>query len=179
MLRMINKIAIALEVSEDRQHCSIVAAGRLDETIVIELAAYLDGTDPVQAVQRIHSDRKVVATVVDPHSNAATTIALLKAAGVKVTEPSSTDLAVAHGHFIDGLRAGKIRHLGQERLTAAVRHLEQRRLGGASAPERRGAATDVSPAVAAELAVWGLEHAPKPVVPFVLSWDDLDAAEPI
>src|SRR6266540_570779 len=168
MLRMINKIAIALEVSEDRQHCSIVAAGRLDETIVIELAAYLDGTDPVQAVQRIHSDRKVVATVVDPHSNAATTIALLKAAGVKVTEPSSTDLAVAHGHFIDGLRAGKIRHLGQERL-----------LGGASAPERRGAATDVSPAVAAELAVWGLEHAPKPVVPFVLSWDDLDAAEPI
>src|SRR6266545_1575561 len=90
MLRMINKIAIALEVSEDRQHCSIVAAGRLDETIVIELAAYLDGTDPVQAVQRIHSDRKVVATVVDPHSNAATTIALLKAAGVKVTEPSST-----------------------------------------------------------------------------------------
>jgi hypothetical protein len=41
-----------------------------------------------------------------------------------------------------------------------MRHLEQRRLGGASAPERRGAPVDVAPAVAAELAAWALETAP-------------------
>jgi hypothetical protein len=46
-------------------------------------------------------------------------------------------------------------------LTAAVRHLEQRRMGGATAPERRGAPVDVAPAVAAELAAWALATSPE------------------
>jgi hypothetical protein len=66
------------------------------------------------------------------------------------------DLVVAHGRFLDLLAAGQIRHQGQSQLTSAARALEQRRLGGATAPERRGAVVDVGPAVAAELACWAL-----------------------
>jgi hypothetical protein len=166
MIRMVVEVALGIEVSEDRQHCSIVAAGHFDgDLILLDLVAYLDGTDPTGAVLRLRGERKVLAVVVDPHSHAATAIRPLEAAQVKVTKPASTDVVVAHGGFLDALAAGRVRHGGQAELTAAARHLQQRRLGGASAPERRGAPVDVAPAVAAELACWALETAPRPVAP--------------
>jgi hypothetical protein len=165
---IVAECAIALEISEDRQHTSIVAAGMLpDDLVLLELAAYLDGTDPVAAVLALREERTVLAVAIDPHSHATTTIGPLEDAGVKITRPSSVDLVTAHGNFLDLLAAGRIRHQGQPQLTAAARHLEQRRLGGATAPERRGALVDVAPAVAAELAVWGLLSAPKIPLPAI------------
>jgi hypothetical protein len=161
-IHMATEIALALEISEDRQHTSIMAAGHLQgDLVLLELAGYLSNTDPVEAVLELRTARTVLAVVVDPHSHAATTIRPLEAAGVQVTRPASTDLVVAHGMFLDSLAAGRIRHQGQAELTAAMRHLEQRRLGGATAPERRGALVDVAPAVAAELSVWGLLSVPR------------------
>jgi hypothetical protein len=158
---LVEEAAIGIEVAEDRRHCSIVTAGRLPaEHVLLRLAAYLDGTDPVAAVLELHDDLVVVATVVDPRSFGATVIRPLEAAGIEVTRPSSGDLAESHGLFLDSLDAGRIRHQRQQELTSAMRHLEQRRLGGASGPERRGSPVDVGPAVAAELAVWGILVAP-------------------
>jgi hypothetical protein len=169
-IAMVTEVALALEISEDRQHTSIVAAGCLEgDLVLLELVRYLDGTDAVPAVLELRGQRTVLTVVVDPHSHAATLIAPLEAAGVAVTRPSSSDVVVAHGGFLDTLAAGRVRHAGQPELTAAARHLEQRRLGGASAPERRGAPVDVAPAVAAELALWALEAAPPPRKPFVLT----------
>jgi hypothetical protein len=168
MIAMVGEVALALEIAEDRSHTSIVAAGMLPgDLVLLELAAYLDGTDPVGAVLALRTERKVVVVAVDPHSPGATSIGPLEDAGVKVTTLTSSDLAVAHGTFLDLLAAGRIRHQGQPQLTAAARHLNQRRLGGASAPERRGALADVSPAVAAELATWGLLCAPRVPVPVI------------
>jgi hypothetical protein len=159
---IVAECAIALEISEDRQHCSIVAAGHLPGGLVLlELAAYLDGTDPPAAVLALQTERTVLAVAIDPHSHATTAIGPLEEAGVKITRPSSVDLVTAHGNFLDLLAAGRIRHQGQPQLTAAARHLNQRRLGGATAPERRGALVDVAPAVAAELACWALLTAPR------------------
>jgi hypothetical protein len=168
MITMVTEVALALEIAEDRSHTSIVAAGLLpDDLVLLELAAYLDGTDPVAAVLALRQERTVLAVAIDPHSHATTTIGPLEDAGVKITRPSSVDLVTAHGNFLDLLAAGRIRHQGQPQLTAAARHLEQRRLGGASAPERRGALVDVAPAVAAELATWALLSAPKIPLPAI------------
>jgi hypothetical protein len=165
---IVAECAIALEIAEDRQHTSIVAAGHLPgDLVLLELAAYLDGTDPVAAVLALRQVRTVLAVAIDPHSHATTTIGPLEDAGVTITKPNSVDLVTAHGNFLDLLAAGRIRHQGQPQLTAAARHLEQRRLGGASAPERRGALVDVAPAVAAELATWALLSAPKIPVPAI------------
>lgn len=171
VVAMVAEVALGIEVSEDRQHCSIVAAGRLEHDLVLlDLVAYLDGTDPVGAVLELRATRTVIAVVVDPHSNAATVIKPLEDAGVTVTRPTSSDLVVAHGMLLDALAAGRVRHQGQSELTAAARHLEQRRLGGATAPERRGAPADVGPAVAAELALWGLQTSkPRPRPMLVVS----------
>jgi hypothetical protein len=168
MVRMVTEVALACEVAEDRQHVSVVAAGRLEgDLVLVELVAYRAGSDPTPAVLQLQQERTVLAVAVDPHSPGATSIAPLEAAGVKVTKPSSSDLAVAHGSFLDALAAGRIRHQGQAELTAAMRSLEQRRLGGATAPERRGALVDVAPAVAAELATWALLSAPKIPLPAI------------
>jgi hypothetical protein len=165
---IVAECAIALEISEDRQHTSIVAAGHLPgDLVLLELAAYLDGTDPVAAVLALREERTVLTVAIDPHSHATTTIGPLEDAGVTITKPNSVDLVTAHGNFLDLLAAGRIRHQGQPQLTAAARHLEQRRLGGATAPERRGAVVDVSPAVAAELAAWALLSAPKIPLPAI------------
>jgi hypothetical protein len=98
----------------------------------------------------------VHAVALDPRSPAATAVAPLQAAGVNLIELSTHDVAVAHGGFVDALAAGRLRHTGQPELTSAIRHGQHRRLGGATAWERRGAAVDVSPALAAEIAVWAL-----------------------
>lgn len=165
---IVAECAIALEISEDRQHTSIMAAGHLpDDLVLLELAAYLDGTNPLAAVLQLRQERTVLAVAIDPHSHATTAIGPLEDAGVKITKPSSVDLVVAHGGFLDLLAAGRIRHQGQPQLTAAARHLEQRRLGGATAPERRGALVDVAPAVAAELACWALLTVPRMPAPAI------------
>jgi hypothetical protein len=165
---VITQAAMALEISEDRLHTSIVTAGRLrDGLVLVDLAAYLNGTDPVAAVKRLQKDLQLMAVVIDPHSHAATAVRPLEAAGVTVTRPASGDIAEAHGLFLDSLAAGKVRHLGQPELSAAMRHLEQRRLGGATAPERRGSAVDVGPAVAAELACWALLTIKPPPLPVI------------
>jgi hypothetical protein len=172
-VRMVTEVCLGIEISEDRQHTSLVAAGRLDEgdLVLVDLLRYLDGPDPLAAVLQIREERSVIHVVVDPHSNAATAIQPLEAAGVDVLKPSSSDVVVAHGGFLDLLAAGRVRHAGQAELTAAARHLEQRRLGGSTAPERRGAPVDVGPAVACELAVWALLTAPRPLKPiFLASW---------
>jgi hypothetical protein len=154
--------ALALEISEDRQHTSVVAAGHLDgDLILLELAAYLSGTDPAAVVAELGRHPRPLAIVIDAHSNAATLLQPLEMAGFRVSRPSSVDLVVAHGRLLDLLAEGRIRHRGQAELTAAMRHLEQRRLGGATAPERRGALVDVAPAVAAELAAWALLTVPR------------------
>jgi hypothetical protein len=165
----LEQVAVAVEISTDRQHTSVVTAGYLpDDLVLLTLAGYLDGTDPVGKVLELHDHQVVIATIVDPHSPAATSIAPLEAARVKVTCPTSSDLVIAHGNFLDTLRAGRLRHSGQAVLTAGMRALEARRLGGADAPERRGALADVAPGVAGMLACWGLERAPRPPEPFHL-----------
>ena len=154
---MLTECALGIEIAEARDQVSIAAAGYYDgDLILVELTAYLDGTNPVAEVLRLHGERTVLTVAVDPRSPAATAVAPLEDAGVYLIELSTHDVAVAHGGFVDALAAGRLRHTGQPELTSAIRHGQQRRLGGATAWERRGAAVDVSPALAAEIAVWAL-----------------------
>jgi hypothetical protein len=164
----VDECALAIEVAEDRLHCSIIAAGYLPgELVLLEVVGYLTGTDPVAAVLQLQTERTVLAVAVDPHSHASTCIRPLEAAGITVTRPSSGDVAEAHGLFLDTLASGRIRHQGELVLTAGMRHLSQRRMGQAAAAERRGQLVDVSPAVASELAVWALLCAPKVPLPAI------------
>jgi hypothetical protein len=168
LMDTLTDVVLGLEIAEDRSHTSIVAAGAMDGGLVlISLLHYLPGTDAVGVVLGETEARPVQAVVIDPRSPGATLISPLLAAGVDVTELSTSDVAVAHGEFIDDLKAGRIRHEGQPELTAAVRHITERPMGGSTVWQRRGAVVDVAPALAATWAVWGLLRA-RPIEPSVL-----------
>ena len=152
-------VAIGVEVSQDRLHASIGVAGSVEgeEKTLIQLAGYLDGTaSAVDEVLALVASLAAGAVVIDPHSQAATFIDPLEKAKLKgLLRPSTSDVVVAHGWFMDDLNAGKLRHVPHPRLDEAARAGTQRPLGGAKTWDRRGE-VDVSPLTAVTLALWGL-----------------------
>lgn len=154
-------VALGVAISLDRSHTSVAAAGALDGVNVFELVDYLPGSDTADLIAATAVAREVTAVVIDPRSPAATLIAPLGSRSLKVVETSARDLAVAHGQFLDELRAGRLKMLAQHAaLDAAVQHADTRPLAGADALERRRVDADASPLEAVELAVWALLNTP-------------------
>jgi hypothetical protein len=151
--------AFAVEISEDRAHAAIVASAR--ETggtrLVVDLVWYDHPRSAVVRLAKLVIDHDPVTVVVDPRSQAATLLRPLGEAGVQVTEPSTADVVVAHGEFLDLVNDRAMVHLDQPPLTSAVRAGQQRPLAGAQAWERR-LGVDQSPLVAATLACWGFRR---------------------
>jgi hypothetical protein len=149
------EIAFAVEISEDRKHASVVAAGREKDgpRIVVDLVWYDHPRDAVAKLADLGVRHDPVATVVDPRSQAGTLLRPLAEAGVFVTQPATADVACAHGEFLDAVNDGRLAHLNQPPLTSAVQAAQQRPLAGAQAWERR-VVIDQSPLVAATLACW-------------------------
>jgi hypothetical protein len=149
------EVALAVEISEDRKHAAVVAAGREKDgsRIVVDLVWYDHPRDAVTRLAALNAKHDPVAVVVDPRSQAGTLLRPLADAGVFVTQPATADVVVAHGDFLDLVNDGRLAHLNQPPLTAAVQAAQQRPLAGAQAWERR-VVVDQSPLVAATLATW-------------------------
>jgi hypothetical protein len=163
-------VMLGVEVSEDRQHTSICAAGRVGEHLTYELVAYLEGTaGAVDRLVELHGRWTVLGVVIDPMGGATTLRRPLAGhPGIRVVEPAAADVKVAHGEFIDLHQARQVRHVRRAELDTAIQHLSERTLGGQPVFERRGAPVDVSPATASILAVWGLLNIKPPPRPFAL-----------
>jgi len=158
---------LGVEVAEDRQHTSVVSACRLgDGRVQVELAAYLAGTaTALDRIVELCGRWKVLGVVVDPMGGATNLRQPLRDARVPVVEPTAADVKVAHADFLDLAHARRLHPVASVELSSAVQHLSERMLGGQPVFDRRGAPVDVSPAVSAELAVWALQHAPRPAAP--------------
>jgi hypothetical protein len=149
------EVAFAAEISEDRKHCAIMAAGRESggTRVLVDLVWYDHPRGAADRLAGLEAKHGPVAVVIDPRSHAATLIRPLRDAGVMLTLPNTQDVAVAHGEFTDLVNDGGLAHLDQDPLTAAVRAAQQRPLSGAQALERK-LPVDQSPFMAGELAVW-------------------------
>lgn len=154
-----NEVAFACEISEDRKKAAIVAATRNDAgKLLVDLAPYYGHPRGAAArLDELYVKYDPVAVVIDPRSQAATLLHALADLGILVTEPSTADVVIAHGEFLDLVNNGEMAHLGQPPLTAAVKAGQQRPLTGAQAWERR-LGVDQSPLVAATLACWGFRR---------------------
>ena len=152
---MSGEVAFGCEISEDRKNCAIVAAGReVDGSrVLVDLVWYAHPRGAVPRLGELWRRHDPVAVVVDGRSQAGTLLKPLAEAGIMVTAPSTADVAVAHGEFLDLVNDGGLAHLDQPPLTAAVRAAQQRPLAGAQAWERR-VGVDQSPLTAATFAVW-------------------------
>jgi hypothetical protein len=159
---MENEVALGVEIAIDRGHTSIVRAGRgRDGRIVVELAAYVPGTDHSSTIRNMLASQgkhKLLAVMLDPRSPAATLLEALRLLRVDVPEASTHVVSAAHGCFLDELRAGRLAIEKHPQLDTAAKYAMSRQLAGREALERRKPAVDTSPVLAAELAVWAVLH---------------------
>jgi hypothetical protein len=163
---------IGIDTSPDRKHSSLVVAGLNGEEhqgvrqVHVELTGdglrydYRSGMDWVvpRAVE-IAKGRKVTF-VVDKASQAGGLVDELEAKGLAVISPTTREYAQACGRFRDAIVPMKnntpdVVHLDQAPLTAAVAGAERRDLADLWAWDKRNASVDISPLVAATLALWG------------------------
>jgi phage terminase large subunit-like protein len=151
-------VVFAIDVTPDRRRAAIAVAGRRsDGTTHVHITDADKGTGwVVQRVADLASRHGNLGVVVDPSGPAGSLVTGLEAAGITPETVSARDMAAACGLFVDSVHQGHLEHSGQAVLTSAVTSAATRPLGDAFAWRRKdAAASDISPLVAASLAVHG------------------------
>lgn len=175
---MLDPITFAFDVSPDRAHAAIAAAGtRHDGLDHLEVVDHRVGTNWVAhrlaELVAAHNPRAVLC---DPAGPAGSLVLEIESRGVKVVPVSAKEHGQACGILYDRAMDGFIRHLGTPELVSALDGAVKRPLGDAWAWSRRSSSVDISPLVAVTLALWGSRSQVKPVTPRVVSLVDALAA---
>lgn len=157
-------MSFGLDMNPKRTRLTIGACMRYpDDTVHIELAEYKD-TEKDGTMWAVNLLAKAwantAAVVIDAQSPATVLLPELQEAGITVTITNSTDMGQACGRFQDMLRDGTLTHLpedGQQPLWQAVRKATQRPIGkqGMFGWRNPDDDTDISPLVAATIAIFG------------------------
>lgn len=162
-----NTWVLAVDVSPTRSWGCIVACGVNDdgmnhvEITGYEQYDYRPGTDWIAGrIREMWKNMKPDAVIIDEKGQASSLITELENFGVKVVSPTTSEYAVACGEFHVGCvpRKGevpKIVHTGQPPMTNAVAAACKRDLADKWAWDKKNAAQDITPLVAATLAAWG------------------------
>lgn len=152
-------VAFAADITPDRRRGSISLAGRrVDGRFHIETVENERGTAwIVPRLVELRAKWRPCAVVLDPGSPAGSLISELQEGGVEPLLTSTRDVGQACGAFYDAVRDDKLRHLDDPRLNLAVSSARKRPLGdsGAWAWHRKDSTTDITPLVAATLALHG------------------------
>jgi hypothetical protein len=97
--------------------------------------------------------RKYRSVVIDPVSGANSLVSDLRNLGLQIVEVGTRQMVAGCGKFYDLATQGTLRHIDQVPLNAAIAGSKKRNLGDAWAWHRRDNSVDVSPLVAATLAL--------------------------
>lgn len=145
--------AIALDVSPERSWATFaIAASRHDDRVHVEAIDRREGTAWIVPRAVELSSRYGLPIILDPRSPAGGCVGELAAAGVQLDEVSGQELTQACAAFQDAVLNGRIAHIGQVPLTAAVAGAAARHVGEAWAWSRVSSQVDISPLVACTLA---------------------------
>lgn len=151
-------VVFALDMVPDRSYTAIAVAGfREDGKPHIEVVEHKRGSAWV--VERVKEllERHRGEVVCDAASAISSLLPDMQDADIEVTLLNAHEHAQACGLLYDAVQQGRLRHLGQKSLAEAIRVAVKRDLAGAWAWDRRKAAGDISPLVAATLALWGAQ----------------------
>jgi hypothetical protein len=157
--------AFGLDVSPDRSHASIAAAGgRSDGRIHLELVERRAGTDWIaERLGELVGRHHPIALALDPASPAGSLVTELTQ--LPVVPPlvlvNARQYAQACGALFDDVGTRRIAHRGQPALDDAVIAARRRNIGDAWAWARPSSGVDPSPLIAATLARWGWANGPR------------------
>lgn len=154
--RLLDPVCLAFDVTPSRDRTSIAAAGRRPDGLLhVEVPEYQRGTGwVVDRLVEMHQRQHIFSLSCDPAGPAAALIRPLESAGIEIRQVTARELAQACGMLLDLVSDGKMRHLGSDELATAVKNAGTRPLGESWAWSRRSSAADISPLVAATIALW-------------------------
>jgi hypothetical protein len=158
----VGQVAFAFDVTPDRSMATIAVSGRRsDGWAHVEVVDHLPGTawliPRLSELNRRHSPSAVLA------SGSAITGSLvheLEMAGVPAVSLNAVDYGKACVSLVDAVAEETVRHLGTKEIRDAIKGAATRPLGDAWAWSRKSSSVDISPLVAATLALWGTATAP-------------------
>jgi hypothetical protein len=165
--RLEDPVALAVDVTPDQSAATIAAAGqRPDGLYHVEIIDHRPGTAwVVPRLAELVDRHGPIGVVIDRRSPAGALYTEADSAGVPLEPFGTQDLVAACGQWVAAVAQAELRHLGQAELTTALAGAERRPIGeGAWALARRGVDVDISPAVAAILALWLYRSVPPPKV---------------
>jgi hypothetical protein len=149
-------VMYGLDVAWDRSTSTVSAAGAREDGLPhMETVLNRPGTDwIVPDLTRICAVNGG-SVVIDPASPAGSLIEDLTRAGVRVHTVTAREYAQACGFMFDAVRDRMVRHLPEPELASAQAAASLRELAGAFAWDRRKPSSDITPLVAATLALHG------------------------
>jgi hypothetical protein len=145
---------LGYDVSPERRS-SIVAAGQNQNDLLhVEVHEHRPGTDwLLPRLVEMFESGMVSFIVCDGVGPAASLVAPLREAGLPVETVNTSEHGQACGRLVDMVAEGGMAHLGSEELRDAIRGARSRPLGDAWAWSRKNSSVDISPLVAATLAL--------------------------
>lgn len=162
----VDKLTLAIDVAPDRSSASVALAGlRPDGLWHVELDDHRKGVDWVIPWVRARAEKnRLHAVVADELSGlmeskhgryflTGTRVAVTRAAA------EGRDMAIASAKFFDAVMDESLRHTDQPQMNVALSVATKRPLGGGWAWNRKTGDSDITPVVAATLALWGAQSA--------------------
>lgn len=148
-------ICLAFDVSPDRRTsiaaCGVNAEGKWH----VEVVHCRAGTGWVaERLVELYANHDVLEVVCDGFGPSGSIAARIDEAGVPVRRLKTGEYADACGLFADHVSEGKVRHIGQDELTTAVRGARARPLVDRWAWSRSKSKVDPGPLIAVTLAMW-------------------------
>jgi phage terminase large subunit-like protein len=157
---IVSDMAIALDVAPEMAWSSFAAAGRrADGLLHIELIERHPGTEWVVGRAKELAGRWDVPVAYDPRSPANGLVPRLERADVPLLALPAGGMAQACAMLQDAVVNGTLRHLGQAPLDAAVAGAAVRTSGDVWTWARKTATADISPLVAATVALAAVDTA--------------------
>lgn len=155
---------VAADIAPNRDSATIAIAGGCHDpaTVGAHIVEHGPGVDWLApALMRIVRDVRPAGMVIDAGGPIRSYLDDMRARfPVPLIATTTADYAAACGRFVDEIAAGTLAHRADPPLQNAVRAAVRRPMGDAWAWGRKLAAADVTPLVAATLAVWGYRNRP-------------------
>jgi hypothetical protein len=169
--KLSDPVVFAFDVAPDRRRAAIAAAGTSEDgNFHVEIPRRDEGTAwIVDELVSLNRKWKPAAIVCDKRSAGTSLFPELVGAGLEITPLDAAEHAQACGFLYDTVMEKKLRHLGDPALLSALDGACKRPLDASWAWNRKTSSTDISPLVAATLALWGAHTQEAPSAPDV--WD--------
>lgn len=160
--KMLDPVCFAFDVSPERKTAIAAAGKREDGLFQVEVIQHRQGTGwlPERLAELV--DRHQPAVVVcDGYGPVASVAHAVDEAGVNLQQVTAGEHGQACGQLVDLVNEKRVCHLGSLELSNALRGAKPRPLGDAWAWSRKNSNVDISPLVAATLALWAAVQQPE------------------